>query len=139
MVSIRAEPQPSATPVGRGKFKPSRTGNGLIRCHLGHFSDPVPALAIRPRLQDPAQPASQDDVKLAAKGDRRAFERLYRANLDRVFSVCVRMVADRLRAEELTQDIFVRAWEKLGSFRGESAFSTWLHRLAVNHILNERK
>jgi RNA polymerase sigma-70 factor (ECF subfamily) len=90
-------------------------------------------------LQDPAQPASQDDVKLAAKGDRRAFERLYRANLDRVFSVCVRMVADRLRAEELTQDIFVRAWEKLGSFRGESAFSTWLHRLAVNHILNERK
>jgi RNA polymerase sigma-70 factor (ECF subfamily) len=51
----------------------------------------------------------------------------------------VRMVGDRSRAEELTQDVFVRAWEKLGSFRGESAFSTWLHRLAVNLILNDRK
>jgi RNA polymerase sigma-70 factor (ECF subfamily) len=99
----------------------------------------VPALAIRPNLLQPGQPAAQDDVQLAARGDRRAFERLYRANTDRVFSVCVRMVGDRTRAEELTQDVFVRAWEKLGSFRGESAFSTWLHRLAVNLILNERK
>lgn len=98
----------------------------------------MPALSTRP-LNDPAQPSQKDDVQLAARGDRRAFERLYRANLDRVFSICVRMVADRARAEELTQDVFVRAWEKLGSFRGESAFSTWLHRLAVNHLLNERK
>lgn len=84
-------------------------------------------------------PLPQDDVALAARGDRRAFERLYRANVDRVFSLCVRMVADRGRAEELTQDVFVRAWEKLAQFRGESAFSTWLHRLAVNLILNDRK
>ena len=84
-------------------------------------------------------PAPQDDAALAARGDRRAFERLYRANVDRVFSVCARMVADRARAEELTQDVFVRAWEKLGQFRGESAFSTWIHRLAVNLILNDRK
>ena len=84
-------------------------------------------------------PAPQDDAARAARGDRRAFERLYRANVDRVFSVCARMVADRARAEELTQDVFVRAWEKLGQFRGESAFSTWIHRLAVNLILNDRK
>jgi RNA polymerase sigma-70 factor (ECF subfamily) len=83
--------------------------------------------------------APQDDVALAARGDRRAFERLYRAHVDRVFSLCARMVPDRNRAEELTQDVFVRAWEKLGSFRGESAFGTWLHRLAVNLILNDRK
>ena len=79
------------------------------------------------------------DVARAAAGDRRAFERLYRAHSDRVFSVCARMVADRALAEELTQDVFVRAWEKLSLFRGESAFSTWLHRLAVNVVLNARK
>lgn len=82
---------------------------------------------------------ARDDVTFAARGDRRAFERLYRANVDRVFSVCARMVADRTRAEELTQDVFVRAWEKLATFRGESAFSTWIHRLAVNLVLNDRK
>lgn len=82
---------------------------------------------------------SSDDVTLAANGDRRAFERLYRANVDRIFSLCVRMVGDRAKAEELTQDAFVRAWEKLGTFRGDSQFSTWLHRLAVNVVLNDRE
>ncbi len=80
-----------------------------------------------------------DDVALAMQGDRRAFERLYRANVDRVFSVCVRMVGDRSRAEELTQDAFVRAWEKLGTFRQDAKFSTWLHRLTVNVVLNDRE
>jgi RNA polymerase sigma-70 factor (ECF subfamily) len=82
---------------------------------------------------------SSDDVTLAANGDRRAFERIYRANVDRIFSLCVRMVGDRAKAEELTQDAFVRAWEKLGTFRGDSQFSTWLHRLAVNVVLNDRE
>jgi len=79
------------------------------------------------------------DVARAAAGDRRAFERLYRQHVNRVFSLCARMVADRDRAEELTQDVFVRAWEKLHLFRGESSFSTWLHRLTVNLVLNARK
>lgn len=88
----------------------------------------------------PLSPApAPDDVAAAAAGDRFAFERLYRTNVDRVFSVCVRMVGDRARAEELTQDVFVRAWEKLGTFRGDALFSTWLHRLAVNVVLNERE
>lgn len=86
-----------------------------------------------------SSPPPHDDVALAIAGDRRAFERLYRANVDRVFSVCVRMVGDRARAEELTQDAFVRAWEKLGTFRGDAQFSTWLHRLAVNVVLNDRE
>ena len=90
---------------------------------------PVPAL----------QPSVDNDVVLADAGDRRAFERLYRQNVTRVFSVCARMVADRTRAEELTQDVFVRAWDKLHLFRGESSFSTWLHRMAVNVVLNARK
>ena len=79
------------------------------------------------------------DVALAAAGDRGAFERLYRANAGRVFAICVRMAGDRTAAEELTQDVFVRAWQKLEQFRGEASFSTWLHRLAVNVVLNARK
>ena len=90
----------------------------------------------------PAVPTGQpisDDVALAAAGDRRAFERLYRTHANRVFSICARMVSDRTMAEELTQDVFVRAWDKLSLYRGESAFTTWLHRLAVNVVLNARK
>lgn len=88
----------------------------------------------------PAMHADGDqDVALAAAGDRLAFERLYRRHAARVYTLCARMAADRTRGEELTQDVFVRAWEKLHLFRGESSFSTWLHRLAVNVVLNDRK
>ena len=87
----------------------------------------------------PTDPGLPDDVALAASGDRRAFERLYRRHANHVYSICVRMSGNRERADELTQDVFVRVWEKLPLFRGESAFSTWLHRLAVNVVLNERK
>ena len=79
------------------------------------------------------------DVARAAAGDRGAFERVYRLHVNRVYSLCARMVSDRARAEELTQDVFVRAWEKLHLFRGESSFATWLHRLTVNVVLNARK
>ena len=75
-----------------------------------------------------------DDVALAAGGDVRAFERLYRNNLPKVHSLVRRMTAGR-DADELTQDVFVRVWQKLGSFRGDSAFGTWLHRLAVNVVI----
>jgi RNA polymerase sigma-70 factor (ECF subfamily) len=88
---------------------------------------------------DSAGRPDADDAALAAAGDRQAFERLYRTHVNRVFSICARMVADRGFAEELTQDVFVRAWSKLSLYRGESAFSTWLHRLAVNVVLNARK
>ena len=84
-------------------------------------------------------PRYDADAARAASGDRQAFERLYRTHVDRIFSLCARMVPDRTRAEELTQDVFVRAWEKLNLFRGESSFATWLHRLAVNVVLNDRK
>jgi RNA polymerase sigma-70 factor, ECF subfamily len=79
------------------------------------------------------------DVALAAAGDRRAFERLYRSHVSRVYSVCVRMCGSRVRGEELTQDVFVRAWEKLPQFRGDALFSTWIHRVAVNIVLTDRK
>jgi len=77
------------------------------------------------------------DVALAARGDARAFARLYDEHKGRVFALARRMTGHE-QAGELTQDVFVRAWQKLGTFRGEAKFSTWLHRLAVNLILSRR-
>ncbi len=71
-------------------------------------------------------------VRLAAGGDMEAFEVLYRENVGRVNALCLRMTRDDAEAEELVQDVFVRVYEKLGLFRGDSAFSTWIHRIAVN-------
>jgi RNA polymerase sigma-70 factor (ECF subfamily) len=75
-----------------------------------------------------------DDVVLAAQGDTAAFERVYRAHVGRVFSLARRMAGPDA-ADELAQDVFVRVWQKLATFRGESSFGTWLHRLAVNVII----
>ncbi len=68
-----------------------------------------------------------------------AFEELYRRHVSRIYGLCCRLAGDGLRAEELAQDVFVRAWQKIGTFRGDSAFSSWLHPLAVNTALSERR
>jgi RNA polymerase sigma-70 factor (ECF subfamily) len=78
-------------------------------------------------------------IRAAQEGDTAAFEQLYRDNVGRVYALCLRMTADPGRAEELSQDVFLRAWNKLSSFRGDAAFSTWLHRLAVNVVLADRR
>ena len=85
----------------------------------------------------PAPPA--DLVARAQAGDQTAFRELYRQHAARVYALCLRLTGDVRDAEERTQDVFVRLWDKLRSFRGESAFSSWLHRLAVNVVLNERR
>ena len=78
------------------------------------------------------------DAALAASGDAHAFERLYRGHISRVHGLARRMLSDE-EADEAAQDVFVRAWEKLGTFRGEAAFGTWLHRVAINVILGRRE
>ena len=78
-------------------------------------------------------------VRQAQSGDLVAFERLYRDNERKVFGLCFRLSSDPALAEELTQEVFVRAWRKLSSFRGESAFSSWLYPLTVNVALSERR
>lgn len=84
-------------------------------------------------------PASPDlaDARLAAAGDMAAFERLYRRHLNRVHTLAGRMLAWG-DVEDVVQDVFIRCWERMGSFRGDAQFSTWLHRLAVNVILGHR-
>jgi RNA polymerase sigma-70 factor (ECF subfamily) len=89
------------------------------------------AVAIEP-------PPVDSDLELArasAAGDAAAFERLYQQYNRRVFSICLRMLGNPTEAEDLTQDVFVQLYRKIGSFRGESAFTTWLHRMTVNQVL----
>lgn len=88
----------------------------------------------------PAPPVASDpdahDVRAASNGDRQAFQRLYRRHVDRVHGAMYRLAGyDHARAEDLTQDAFVRAWQKLPQFRYQSAFGTWLYRLAINLAL----
>lgn len=91
-----------------------------------------------------ADPAHHDDeaglVDQAASGDRAAFEVLYRRHRDRIYGLVWRLAGgDAGLAEDLLQEAFVRAWQKLDSFRGDSRFGTWLHRLSVNVALSDRR
>jgi RNA polymerase sigma-70 factor, ECF subfamily len=77
----------------------------------------------------------EENVRLAAAGDLKAFEDIYRAYHRRVYSRCLRMTRNVSEAEDLTQEVFVQLFRKLKTFRGESSFSTWLHRMTVNAVL----
>ena len=94
---------------------------------------------VRPVMttSDVLVPSADDVVRRAQQGDVDAFERLYRAHAPAVHALARRMLGDDGAAREMVQDVFVRAWERLGSFRGESTFGTWLHRVGVNLILNQ--
>ena len=86
----------------------------------------------------PRSTGTEKDVQLAAAGDTRAFERIYREHAARVHSLARRMMGPE-EADDTTQEVFVRVWEKLDTFRGEAAFGTWLHRVAVNLILTRAR
>jgi RNA polymerase sigma-70 factor (ECF subfamily) len=96
----------------------------------------VATLAI---MRKPAGDAEADraDAARAASGDTESFERLYRRHSAHIHALCRRMIGEG-EAEDVTQEVFVRAWRKLGQFRGDAAFGTWLYRLAVNVILGRR-
>ena len=75
-------------------------------------------------------------IKQAQRADARAFEALYKMHIDRVYGICLRMTGNVSEAEDCAQDAFIQAWNKMDKFRGDSAFSTWLHRIAVNSVLS---
>jgi RNA polymerase sigma-70 factor, ECF subfamily len=103
----------------------------------GAAAIPGGAIAIHP--DEEKRSRERGLVQRAQAGDMQAFEQLYRENLGRVYALCFRLAGNASLADELTQDVFVRAWQKLGSFRGESAFFSWLYPLAVNVALSERR
>lgn len=78
-------------------------------------------------------------ITRAQRGDVRAFEALYRMHVDRVYGLCLRMTGNVSEAEDCAQEAFIQAWDKLDSFRGDSAFGTWLHRIAVNSVLGRMR
>ena len=91
------------------------------------------------RAADAAAPEVEPVVRAAQSGDLAAFGRLYREHVGRVYALCVRLSADRVFAEQLTQDTFVRAWERIATYRGESSFAAWLRRLTINVVMAERR
>jgi RNA polymerase sigma-70 factor (ECF subfamily) len=74
-------------------------------------------------------------IKKAQRSDARAFEALYKLHIDRVYGICLRMTGNVSEAEDCAQEAFIQAWKKMDKFRGDSAFSTWIHRVAVNAVL----
>lgn len=78
-------------------------------------------------------------IQQAQAADARAFEALYRMHIDKVYGLCLRMTGNISEAEDCAQEAFIQAWNKLAKFRGESAFATWLHRIAVNAVLGRMR
>jgi RNA polymerase sigma-70 factor (ECF subfamily) len=89
----------------------------------------------RTRRIETGEVPEAESIRRAQQGDAAAFERLYQLHSRRVYSLCLRMVGNTAEAEDLTQEAFLQLFRKIATFRGESAFSTWLHRLAVNVVL----
>jgi len=89
----------------------------------------------RARRTESGELPEKEAIRLAQQGDAAAFERLYQLHNRRVYALCLRMVGNTAEAEDLAQEAFLQLFRKIHTFRGESAFSTWLHRLAVNVVL----
>jgi RNA polymerase sigma factor (sigma-70 family) len=98
--------------------------------------------AVKLRQQDKPELSATEtrQVEKAVAGDRHAFEQLYHSHCDRIYALCWRMCGgDKSVAEDMLQDAFIRAWNKLHLFKGDSKFGTWLHRLTVNVILSDKR
>lgn len=101
-----------------------KSGGGILRVQLQRHS--------RTSVPDPNE---EKAIRAAQKGDGAAFETLYILHKKRIYSLCLRMTGSTAEAEDLTQEAFMQLFRKISTFRGESAFSTWLHRMTVNVVL----
>ena len=100
--------------------------------HNTAYAEEAPA---RRPLSNPPSPGDSDILARAQAGDHQAFAQLYSLHKRRIYSLCLRMVGNVAEAEDLTQEAFLQLHRKIATFRGDSAFSTWLHRLAINVVL----
>ena len=116
-------------PTGYSRLKPQRLlSEGKQASLPGHRLREI-------KPQNPDSSPVSETIRLAQQGDAGAFEIIYQQHSRRVYALCLRMLRDPIEAEDLVQDVFMLLFRKIHSFRGESAFSTWLHRLAVNLVL----
>jgi RNA polymerase sigma-70 factor, ECF subfamily len=99
----------------------------------------VSATASRQRATSSGEQCKAETIRLAQRGDAAAFEQIYKTHSRRVYGLCFRMTGNFTLSEDLTQDIFLQVFRKIQTFRAESAFSTWLYRLAVNVVLMRRR
>ena len=99
-------------------------------------SDYSPQMVV---LNKPGITDEADWIARAQRSDARAFESLYRMHIDKVYGLCLRMTGIVAEAEDCAQETFIQAWNKLDRFRGDSAFATWLHRIAVNAVLGRMR
>jgi RNA polymerase sigma-70 factor, ECF subfamily len=123
---------------------PDRNHYGNLQTGLNSFCDGTVLIQenamITPlRLMQKKDDPEEELVLQAKAGSHAAFEALYRIHLGHVYGICMRILTDQSRAEDVTQKIFIQAWMKLQSFRGDSRFSSWLYRLSVNMILDHLK
>jgi len=105
----------------------------LLTAPASDYSPQMVALN-KPEITDEA-----DWIARAQRSDARAFESLYRMHIDKVYGICLRMTGIVAEAEDCAQETFIQAWNKLDRFRGDSAFATWLHRIAVNAVLGRMR
>ncbi len=105
----------------------------LINSETAHAKR-VSAKAVKASITS-AKATDYDLTQAASQGDMAAFEEIYQRHHRRVYSICLRMLQNVYEAEDLTQDVFIQLYRKVGSFRGDSAFTTWLHRMTVNQVL----
>ena len=123
-IVVRAPVRPTVKKQG-SLAGSTRSGS---ECILRKTAPPVSSIASD-------RPSEAEVIQRAREGDRTSFGYLYRLHNRRVYAICLRMIGDPTEAEDLTQEAFLLLFRKIGTFRGESAFSTWLHRLAVNLVL----
>jgi RNA polymerase sigma-70 factor (ECF subfamily) len=101
-----------------------------------HASDYSPQMV---SLSELGMTDEADWISRAQRADAKAFESLYRLHVDRVYGLCLRMTGNVAEAEDCTQEAFIQAWSKMDKFRGDSAFGTWIHRIAVNAVLGRMR
>jgi RNA polymerase sigma-70 factor, ECF subfamily len=114
---------------------PQQGKTGMERFVLMSAGPSQPRPAAQHVRRNPPIAGEEEAIEKARGGDARAFETLYSMHKRRVYSLCLRMLGNVAEAEDLTQEAFLQLYRKIGTFRGDSAFSTWLHRLAVNVVL----
>jgi RNA polymerase sigma-70 factor (ECF subfamily) len=92
-------------------------------------------LSVAEAQKPPQQPTDFELAQKSAAGDTAAFEEIYHRHFRRVYALCLRMMGNPTEAEDMTQEVFLQLFNKIGMFRGDSAFTTWLHRMTVNQVL----